>query len=167
MKRITSSRISRSGSKKQNLHAHKRIVRKTKEFLIRTKDLRRFCVLQKSFSSRSQSRFPPFLCLFSGAFRLYDVDNDGFITRDEMYNIVDAIYQMVVSTSLSSYFLTKKLSNCCELFCCSLLDFAEFKCISLACNFLKITYSISCLDVMCLLNLMTITNLLINKLINN
>lgn len=35
---------------------------------------------------------------FIGAFRLYDVDNDGFITRDEMYNIVDAIYQMVVST---------------------------------------------------------------------
>uniref|UniRef100_T1HTA2 EF-hand domain-containing protein n=1 Tax=Rhodnius prolixus TaxID=13249 RepID=T1HTA2_RHOPR len=33
----------------------------------------------------------------SGAFRLYDVDNDGFITRDEMYNIVDAIYQMVPS----------------------------------------------------------------------
>jgi EF hand len=33
----------------------------------------------------------------AGAFRLYDVDNDGFITRDEMYNIVDAIYQMVVS----------------------------------------------------------------------
>ncbi|GLV33867.1 Frequenin 2 [Carabus blaptoides fortunei] len=29
------------------------------------------------------------------AFRLYDVDDDGFITRDEMYNIVDAIYQMV------------------------------------------------------------------------
>lgn len=35
--------------------------------------------------------FPP-----PGAFRLYDVDNDGFITRDEMYNIVEAIYQMVV-----------------------------------------------------------------------
>lgn len=35
---------------------------------------------------------------YSGAFRLYDVDNDGYITRDEMYNIVDAIYQMVVST---------------------------------------------------------------------
>lgn len=34
---------------------------------------------------------------FTGAFRLYDVDNDGFITREEMYNIVDAIYQMVVS----------------------------------------------------------------------
>ncbi|XP_070163577.1 frequenin-2 isoform X2 [Polyergus mexicanus] len=32
------------------------------------------------------------------AFRLYDVDNDGFITRDEMYNIVDAIYQMVSLT---------------------------------------------------------------------
>ncbi|GLH12940.1 Frequenin-1 [Gryllus bimaculatus] len=31
----------------------------------------------------------------AGAFRLYDVDNDGYITRDEMYNIVDAIYQMV------------------------------------------------------------------------
>jgi hypothetical protein len=39
-----------------------------------------------------------FVCVsgVSGAFRLYDVDNDGFITRDEMYNIVDAIYQMVV-----------------------------------------------------------------------
>lgn len=34
---------------------------------------------------------------FAGAFRLYDVDNDGYITRDEMYNIVEAIYQMVVS----------------------------------------------------------------------
>ena len=35
----------------------------------------------------------------SGAFRLYDVDNDGFITREEMHNIVDAIYEMVVSNS--------------------------------------------------------------------
>ncbi len=33
----------------------------------------------------------------AGAFRLYDVDNDGFITQQEMYAIVDAIYQMVVS----------------------------------------------------------------------
>jgi Ca2+-binding EF-hand superfamily protein len=38
----------------------------------------------------------------SGAFRLYDVDNDGFITRDEMYNIVDAIYQMVVRRSVAA-----------------------------------------------------------------
>lgn len=37
---------------------------------------------------------------FSGAFRLYDVDNDGFITREEMYNIVDAMYEMVVGTLL-------------------------------------------------------------------
>ncbi|XP_013792834.2 frequenin-1-like, partial [Limulus polyphemus] len=29
------------------------------------------------------------------AFKLYDVDNDGSITREEMYNIVDAIYQML------------------------------------------------------------------------
>lgn len=40
---------------------------------------------------------------FTGAFRLYDVDNDGFITRDEMYNIVDAIYQMVVSVQIYTY----------------------------------------------------------------
>ena len=32
----------------------------------------------------------------SGAFKLYDVDNDGYITREEMYNIVGAIYEMVV-----------------------------------------------------------------------
>ncbi|XP_076316095.1 frequenin-2-like isoform X3 [Tachypleus tridentatus] len=31
------------------------------------------------------------------AFKLYDVDNDGFITREEMYSIVDAIYQMLGS----------------------------------------------------------------------
>ncbi|KAF5295899.1 hypothetical protein FQR65_LT10387 [Abscondita terminalis] len=35
---------------------------------------------------------------YERAFRLYDVDNDGYITRDEMYNIVDAIYQMVGQT---------------------------------------------------------------------
>ena len=35
-----------------------------------------------------------------GAFRLYDVDNDGYITRQEMYNIVEAIYQMVVSADM-------------------------------------------------------------------
>lgn len=28
---------------------------------------------------------------------MYDVDNDGFITREEMYNIVDAIYEMLGS----------------------------------------------------------------------
>lgn len=42
-----------------------------------------------------------------GAFRLYDVDNDGFITRDEMYNIVDAIYQMVVSQICTKFKMGK------------------------------------------------------------
>ena len=36
-----------------------------------------------------------------GAFRLYDVDNDGYITRQEMYDIVDAIYQMVGTQPVS------------------------------------------------------------------
>lgn len=33
------------------------------------------------------------------AFKLYDLDNDGYITREEMYNIVDAIYQMLGNQS--------------------------------------------------------------------
>uniref|UniRef100_A0A2K5CQY3 Neuronal calcium sensor 1 n=1 Tax=Aotus nancymaae TaxID=37293 RepID=A0A2K5CQY3_AOTNA len=37
-------------------------------------------------------------CLLTGAFKLYDLDNDGYITRNEMLDIVDAIYQMVGNT---------------------------------------------------------------------
>ena len=42
-----------------------------------------------------------FTLLNLGAFRLYDVDNDGYITRQEMYDIVDAIYQMVGSQPIN------------------------------------------------------------------
>lgn len=49
--------------------------------------------------------------IFVGAFRLYDVDNDGFITREEMYNIVDAIYQMVVRMQFVG-----RNNNVCEEF---------------------------------------------------
>ena len=34
--------------------------------------------------------------MLSGAFHLYDLDDDGYITREEMLNIVEAIFAMVV-----------------------------------------------------------------------
>lgn len=67
----------------------------------RNAPFRREFVFSQEFTRKSQLCFSLFSRLLSGAFRLYDVDNDGFITRDEMYNIVDAIYQMVVSAPLS------------------------------------------------------------------
>ncbi len=64
----------------------------------------------------------------AGAFKLYDVDNDGFITRTEMYNIVDAIYQMVVRPI---FFLikNKKLGWFCCCCCCSSGQQKGFQCV--------------------------------------
>lgn len=50
-----------------------------------------------SISARIFIRFANNLLFPLGAFKLYDVDNDGYITREEMYDIVGAIYEMLGS----------------------------------------------------------------------
>ena len=50
--------------------------------------------------------------LAAGAFKLYDVDNDVFITRAEMHNIVDAIYQNVVSLVFKIFCLRLIIQFC-------------------------------------------------------
>lgn len=56
------------------------------------------CVFQSFLRFCLHSRWSLCLRLISGAFKLYDLDNDGFITRDEMLSIVDSIYKMVGSS---------------------------------------------------------------------
>ena len=35
------------------------------------------------------------LMIFLGSFALYDLNADGFISRDEMLKVIDAIYKMI------------------------------------------------------------------------
>lgn len=38
----------------------------------------------------------------TGAFKLYDADSDGYITREDMYMIVESIYQMLGNQTQSN-----------------------------------------------------------------
>ena len=34
---------------------------------------------------------------FQGCFKLFDIDKDGYITKQEMISVIDAVHRMVVS----------------------------------------------------------------------
>ncbi|KPP70346.1 hypothetical protein Z043_110830 [Scleropages formosus] len=55
-------------------------------------------IYKQFFPFGDPTKFATFVFNVFDENKLYDLDNDGYITRDEMLNIVDAIYQMVGNT---------------------------------------------------------------------
>ncbi|NXJ33575.1 NCS1 protein, partial [Ciconia maguari] len=55
-------------------------------------------IYKQFFPFGDPTKFATFVFNVFDENKLYDLDNDGYITRNEMLDIVDAIYQMVGNT---------------------------------------------------------------------
>lgn len=70
------------------------------------------------------------------AFSLYDINGDGFITREEMYDIVSAIYDMMgkfADPVIDEHTAKDHVERVFQVSCCTILTYEILKSVNCMC----------------------------------